>query len=68
MKNLADEHGVDYLMFVKYLGNHGLLIKDKKGNDTRPVYSKWLPGKSKRMYVIVMPEQEKPEDDSEDFD
>ena len=66
LKNLADEHGVDYLMFVKYLGNHGLLIKDKKGNDTRPVYCKWLQGKSKRLYVIAMPEQEKPEDDSEE--
>ena len=38
-------------------------LEDKKGNDTRPVYSKWLQGKSKRMYVIAMPEQEKPEDD-----
>ena len=55
LKKLADDNNVDLKLFLEFLDDKGLLIKDKEGNFKKNTNSRMLK-KGVRMYVISMPE------------
>lgn len=61
LKDIASEYNVDIKVFIEYLDEKGLLVRDSAGADKKNIYSPLL-HKGARMYVISMPDVGKEEE------